>query len=392
MSIFTDFPDNELGNLIDQNADKLFESVKGISTGFPELDKFTRGLLPGHLLLIASETGVGKTVFAMNILVHLALSGSAKSLYLDLENGAMATGKRILMIAGNKTSEFFDDGDNHSEVSKITATFKDKIFYYDRLSLEPYLKDKTSLALAEVLGAMIEDFVIKRDIKVVVIDPLEEFELLTADPSAGYTAIQQVVSLFRDLAQKYLITIILIHHLKKPSSDSKQVKNLNEDVTPKYRIPTIHDVMGSSKIVNVCTDVWCFVRQIHAPDEFEQGKTLFRILKARETRLGDVRFQMDIHTLKFHGETFAEQSTRETNTEAARKAQEKAEKIAREDRENKRQTEELKKAKYEAHLAGMKQGTGIKKELDRIEEMTKQAMQRPEDNSLIQQESFGEIL
>jgi hypothetical protein len=243
---------------------------------------------------------VGKSIFAINILINLASSNSAKSLYIDLENGPMATGKRFLMIAGNKTSQFFDNEDaNRPEVSKITDTFKDKIFYHDRLSLEPQLKGKTSLDEAKELGLLIEDYVIKHGVKVVIIDPLEEFEIVTNDSTASYTAIQQVVSFFRDLAQKLSVVIILIHHLKKPASDSKQVKNFDEDIAPKYRIPSIHDFIGSSKIVNTVTDVWSFVRQIHAPEKEEQGKTLFRILKARETSLGDIRFQMDIGTLRF---------------------------------------------------------------------------------------------
>lgn len=299
MSIITDFPTQDLGSLIEKDSGKLFESVKGISTGYPLLDKLSRGLLPQHLYLLGAETGVGKSIFAINILINIATSTSAKSLYIDLENGSMATGKRFLMIAGGKTSQFFDNEANLPEVSKITATFKDKIFYQDRLNLDPHLKGKTSLDKAKALGTLIEDFVVKFDIKVVIIDPLEEFEAVTNDPSASYTAIQQVVSFFRDLAQKHSIIIILIHHLRKPPADRQKVNSLDENTTPKYRIPDIHDFVGSSKIVNTCTDVWSFVRQIHAVTPSEQGKTLFRILKARETSLGDVRFQMELETLKF---------------------------------------------------------------------------------------------
>ncbi len=306
MSIITDFPNQDLGSLIEKDSGRLFESVKGLPTGFPELDGLSRGLLPGHLILIGAETGVGKSVFAINILVNIAKANLAKGLYIDLENGSMATGKRFLMIAGNKNSQFFDDKANEPEVSNIVATFKGKIFYQERASLDSLLKDKTSVDLAKALGELIEDFVIKYQVKVIVIDPLEEFEAVTNDPAAGYTAIQQVVSLFRDLAQKYGISIILIHHLRKLSSDSPQVKNFNEDINPKYRIPSIHDFIGSSKIVNVCTDVWCFVRQIYASTPFEQGKTLFRILKARETTLGDARFQMDVDTLKFYSSEAAD--------------------------------------------------------------------------------------
>lgn len=302
MSIITDFSGQNAdlaGNIL-ENASELFKSVRGISTGYPLLDSLTKGLLPQHTIVLGTETGFGKSVFTINILVNIARSKTAKSLYIDLENGSNATGKRFLMITGNKTAEFFEDEQsNIGEVEKITEKLKGWIFYKNHVQLEPQLRNTDSLAKAKVIGSIIEDFVTKENVKIVVVDPLEEFELVTKDAGQGFNAIQTVVALFRDLAQKYSITIILIHHLKKPGNDSLQVKSLDENVAPKYRIPTIHDFIGSSKIVNTATDVWSFVRQIHAPDKFEQGKTLFRILKARETSLGDVRFQMDLETLRF---------------------------------------------------------------------------------------------
>lgn len=377
MSIITDFLSEDLSSLIEKDSNKLFDSVEGLSTGFPELDRLSRGLLPQHSYLLGSETGVGKSVFAINILVNIALSDSAKSLYIDLENGSMATYKRFLMIAGNKNSQFFDDKVNLQEVSKITANFKDKIFYQDRISLESYLKGNTSLDEAKALGVLIEDFVIKHEVKVVVVDPLEEFEVVTNDPTASYTAIQQVVSFFRDLAQKHYISIILIHHLRKPSAESQQVKNFDEDITPKYRIPSIHDFIGSSKIVNVCTDVWCFVRQIHAPYPFEQGKTLFRILKARETALGDIRFQMDVDTLRFHGrnledieqEKIIAEMTHQVDPITQVRQDEKAkyeQKIIELKKENKQKLDKV-------ALDTAKQVYGLKKEEDKLADWIKRS-------------------
>lgn len=300
MSIITDTPPQDLGSIIEKDSSRLFESVRGLSTGFYELDTLSHGLLPQHLYILGAETGIGKSIFAINLLVNIAFSNSAKSLYVDLENGRMATGKRFLMIAGNKNTEFFGDKGNSVEITKIASKLKDRIFYHDRDSLDARISGKTSIDMAKEIGILIEDYAIKHKVRVVAIDPLEEFEAVIKDPAASYTAMQQVVSLFRDLAQKHSISILLIHHLRKLNADSRQVRNLDEDVTPKYRIPTIHDFVGTSKIVNVATDVWCFVRQIYTKSADEKGKTLFRILKARETPLGDIRFQMNVETLKFY--------------------------------------------------------------------------------------------
>lgn len=45
--------------------------VKGLSTGFPDLDRILR-LMPGNLIIIAGRPSMGKTALAMNIAEHVA--------------------------------------------------------------------------------------------------------------------------------------------------------------------------------------------------------------------------------------------------------------------------------------------------------------------------------
>jgi len=284
MSIITPPIDDssDMGQIVRSYGSKLSEPLQGIPTGYAELDHLCHGLLPKHTIILGAETGGGKSVFAINLLVNIARLSNTKSLYLDLENGTDASARRFSKIAR---------GDSHILDSKV--------FYKDHLTLEPILQGLDSLKKAQALKDIIEDYVAQKGVRVVVIDPLEEFELVTENIAASYTSIQQVVALFRDLAQKLSITVILIHHLRKTSSDAPMVKDLDADTTPKYRIPTIHDFLGSGKIVNTCTDAWCLVRQMFALLEVDRGRTLFRVLKARETSVGDVFFQMNSESLIF---------------------------------------------------------------------------------------------
>jgi replicative DNA helicase len=45
----------------------------GISTGFPDLDKMTSGLIPGEVFVIAARPSMGKTSLAMNMAEHVAI-------------------------------------------------------------------------------------------------------------------------------------------------------------------------------------------------------------------------------------------------------------------------------------------------------------------------------
>lgn len=50
------------------------ESVTGLSTGFPELDKMTLGLHPGEVSIIAARPSTGKSSIAMNIAEHVTVN------------------------------------------------------------------------------------------------------------------------------------------------------------------------------------------------------------------------------------------------------------------------------------------------------------------------------
>ena len=67
--------------LIDQiddwhaNPDKL----RGLPTGFDELDRKTGGLRPGDLVVVAGRPSMGKTTFAVNMAEYAALKGDVKA-------------------------------------------------------------------------------------------------------------------------------------------------------------------------------------------------------------------------------------------------------------------------------------------------------------------------
>ena len=85
-----------------QEKNEVIERVfklngKRISTGYPKLDIILGQLDPGDTIILGGETGVGKSLLAMNIAVNIARQGE-KVLYIDLENGEKTGIKRLLSI------------------------------------------------------------------------------------------------------------------------------------------------------------------------------------------------------------------------------------------------------------------------------------------------------
>ncbi len=78
--------------LISQDKD----AMKGLKTGFYQLDKMTNGLQKGDLILLAARPGVGKTSLAMNIVNNCALQEKAKCAIFSLEMPKIQLAQRSL--------------------------------------------------------------------------------------------------------------------------------------------------------------------------------------------------------------------------------------------------------------------------------------------------------
>lgn len=76
---------DDIGNYFDQLQAECDGTVSALQTGFRDLDdKLGGGLRGGELVIVAGRPGMGKTAFAMNIANHVAASGSALILSMEM--------------------------------------------------------------------------------------------------------------------------------------------------------------------------------------------------------------------------------------------------------------------------------------------------------------------
>lgn len=72
--------------------------MQGISTGYPQLDRMTMGLVPGELLIVGGQTSHGKTQLASNIAYRVARTG-VPVLFVTLEMTKVELTARFMKIA-----------------------------------------------------------------------------------------------------------------------------------------------------------------------------------------------------------------------------------------------------------------------------------------------------
>lgn len=74
-------------------------NYQGLSTPWPDLDKHIYGLQPGRLYVIAARPGVGKTVAALNLAMHMSITHHRWTYFASLEMPAVELGVRAMANA-----------------------------------------------------------------------------------------------------------------------------------------------------------------------------------------------------------------------------------------------------------------------------------------------------
>jgi replicative DNA helicase len=70
--------------------------VTGIASGFYDFDKYTAGLQPGELVVIAARPSMGKTAFTLNIAAHVGIEERTPVAFFSLEMGAEQLFNRLI--------------------------------------------------------------------------------------------------------------------------------------------------------------------------------------------------------------------------------------------------------------------------------------------------------
>jgi len=98
---------------VDEARERLkdFGKMQGISSGYPSLDKLTKGFVGGELTVIAGKTSYGKTTLAMNIANNVALLDH-RVLFVTLEMTKTELTSRYMHINGGETDEFLQAAAN----------------------------------------------------------------------------------------------------------------------------------------------------------------------------------------------------------------------------------------------------------------------------------------
>lgn len=252
--------------------------LRGVPTGFTELDELTNGLQKGTLVVLAARPGVGKTSFAMNIALHAAVEEGKKVAIFALEMSREELMQRALSSLARVDASHILNGSMDQEEWKRIWTAEKKL-----AQSSVYLSESTQVTPLDILSKC-RKLKVKEGLDLVVIDYLQ---LMTMGGKSGESITQEVTKMTRILkttAKELKVPILLLSQLSRLSEQREDHR------------PMLSDLRDSGSIEQDA-DIVMFLynpakyNDYIPPQDEEPGTVYLLVSKHRSGRTGDIKLK-----------------------------------------------------------------------------------------------------
>ena len=205
----------DIGSLINDAMDQIQFNQKnlglsGVPSGFPSLDRITRGWQKSDLVILAARPSVGKTAFALNILRNAAVDHHRPVAIFSLEMSALQLVMRLMTSESGISADKLKGGARLEEYE-----WKQLEMRLAELSKAPlYIDDTPSIPLME-FRTKVKRLVKQKDVQLVIVDYLQ---LMQGPAELRGLREQEVAAISRGLkatAKELNIPIIALSQLSR---------------------------------------------------------------------------------------------------------------------------------------------------------------------------------
>jgi len=211
------------------NLSKNHGSMRGVPTGFKDLDHRLSGLQKSDLIILAARPGVGKTAFALNIAKNIAVMENKSVGIFSLEMGKDQLAERLISATGNIEAWHLRTGqlkeDDFSRIQHAMGILGEAKLYID---------DVGSINILQ-MRAMARRLQTNKGLDLLIVDYLQLMQPMNRFASP----VQQVTENTRALK-------ILAKELNIPVLVLSQLSRAVEQRTP--AIPKLSDLRESGSI------------------------------------------------------------------------------------------------------------------------------------------------
>lgn len=232
-------------------------ALRGLSTGFIDLDKISNGLEPEDFMIIAGRPSIGKTSLAMNIVEHLVVDMKQAVGVFSLEMSARQLVMRMLCSRARVNLRNVRDGFLAERDFPKLATAAAKI-----ANSGLHICDKSALSIMEI-RARARRMVEKYDVKLFVVDYLQ---LAQSHIKRGGNRQQEISDISGGLKA-------LAKETKRPVISNAQMSRDIEKEKHR-RIPRLSDLRESGALEQDADKILMLYKPQTDEDEPENGDAL----------------------------------------------------------------------------------------------------------------------
>ena len=262
-----------------QKAKNADDKLRGVPSGYTELDRITQGWQKSDLIILAARPSMGKTAFALNLARNAAVNFNRPIAFFSLEMSSVQLVTRLISTETSLTADKLRSGDLAEYEwqqlnTKVTPLTEAPIF----------IDDTPQLSIFE-LRAKCRRLKQQHDIQMVFIDYLQ---LMTAKGDRGLNREQEISTISRSLkslAKELEIPVLALSQLSR-----------SVEQRPGSKKPILSDLRESGAIEQDAD----MVMFIYRPEYYKEGVdsedkpkgyTIIDIAKHRNGKLGEVELK-----------------------------------------------------------------------------------------------------
>ncbi len=280
----------ELKDILAESFERLEEFMKkgthlrGVATGFKDLDNKLAGMQDSNLIILAARPGVGKTTFALNIALNAATRDKIPVGFFSLEMSKEELVDRLLVGAADidawrlKTGRLSED-----DYKRLTEAM-------GQLSEAPIFIDDTPGASILEMRTKARKLKVEKEIKLIIVDYLQ-----LANAGRYYESRVNEVSAvsqgLKNLARELKVPVLALSQLSRAVEQRGGKK------------PQLSDLRESGSIEQDSDVVMFLYQEEETEDLLDQNKRLVKlfIAKHRNGPIGEIDLMFRGDRVRFYG-------------------------------------------------------------------------------------------
>ena len=280
----------ELKSVLAESFERLEEFMKsgsglrGLTTGFAQLDNKLAGMQDSNLLILAARPGIGKTTLALNMALYVATKEKKPVGFFSLEMSKEELVDRLLVGQADidawrlKTGKLSDD--DYSRLTEAMGELSEAPIYIDDTPGSSIIEMRTKARKLKV----------ERDVKLIIVDYLQ-----LADAGKRFDSRVQEVSFvsqgLKNLARELKVPVLAISQLSRAVEQRGTKK------------PQLADLRESGAIEQDADVVMFLYQEDDNEDLLDQSKKLIKlyIAKHRNGATGEIDLMFRGDRVKFYG-------------------------------------------------------------------------------------------